>query len=136
METTYLCRFTPEGKRGTTYLTAGIADEEKQQKIADGYIEIDEEDWNYYVGNNGLGDNGTGYIRGADGKPTSAPPYIPTKEEKAARLYAELQSDLAEINRAIYEAVADDDSKLAADLRQEKKDRLAKYQADLARLEE
>lgn len=58
------------------------------------------------------------------------------KAGEAAQLYAGLQSDLDEINRAIYDAVADDDNELATDLRHEKTDRLEQYQADLAGLEE
>ena len=132
----YLSKFDSNGRRITSYPLDNSIDDKKAELIADGYIEISEEDWNYYVGNQGNGKNGTGYIRGADGKPISAPPYIPTKEEKAAQLYAELQSDLDEINRAIYDAVADDDNELATDLRHEKTDRLEQYQADLAGLEE
>ena len=132
----YLSKFDSNGRRITSYPLDNSIDDKKAELIADGQIEISEEDWNYYVGNQGNGKNGTGYIRGADGKPISAPPYIPTKEEKAAQLYAELQSDLDEINRAIYDAVADDDNELATDLRHEKTDRLEQYQADLAGLEE
>jgi hypothetical protein len=93
MEQTYLCKFDSEGRRTETLLTCEFTEEEKQQKIADGYIETSEEDWNYYVGNKGAGANGTGYIRGKDGKPTDAPAYVPRKEEKLAALDAQYDSD-------------------------------------------
>lgn len=134
----YLSKFDSDGKRIATYpLDNSIDDKKYDELIAEGYIEISEEDWNCYVGNKGQGANGTGYVRDSKtGKPVSAPAYVPTKEEKAAQLYAELQSDLSQINQELYDAVADGDTDLATDLRQEKKERLAQYQSDLAELED
>jgi hypothetical protein len=97
MEQTYLCKFDTDGRRTETLLTSEFTDEEKQQKLAEGYIEISEEDWNYYVGNKGQSKNGTGYIRGKDGKPTDAPAYVPRKEEKLAALDAQYNADKAEL---------------------------------------
>lgn len=133
----YLSKFDAEGKRISSYpLDVLMTAETIESMKSEGFIEISEEDWNRYIGNYGMGKNGTGYIRGKDGKPVDAPAYVPTKEEKAAQLYAELQSDLSQINQELYDAVADGDTDLATDLRQEKKERLAQYQSDLAELED
>jgi len=74
---TYLAKFDEAGRRIST-VCEGIhytADEERQVYLDGGYIPISEEDYHYYVGNRGQGENGTGYIRDAvTGKPVSAPP--------------------------------------------------------------
>lgn len=94
----YLSKFDSDGKQITSYpLDDMLIDDKKAELIADGYIEISKEDWNYYVGNNGLGGNGTGYIRGADGKPTSAPPYTPTNEGKLAKLDSDYSAQKQEL---------------------------------------
>ena len=120
METTYLCKFDSAGRRTETLLACDFTEEEKQQKIADGYVEISEEDWNYYVGNKGNGKNGTGYIRGADGKPTDAPPYEPTTDEKIAALDAQYNADKTDLLTAYQTAQIYGDTetmeKLKADL--------------------
>lgn len=87
----YLSKFDSDGKRITSYpLDNSITNERYAELIGEGFIEIGEDDWNYYVGNNGQGKNGTGYIRGADGKPTDAPPAPePTTEEKIAAFDAD-----------------------------------------------
>lgn len=122
---TYLAKFDADGKRGATYPTAGMSDEEKQQKIAEGYIEISEEDWNYYVGNMGEGENGTGYIRGKDGKPTDAPAHVPTKEEQLAQLDSQYNADKANLLNAYQTAQVYGDTALMDNLK-----------ADLATLDE
>lgn len=116
---TYLAKFDADGKRGATYPTAGMSDEEKAEKIADGYIEISEDDWNYYVGNMGEGANGTGYIRGADGKPTDAPPYVPSKSERLAALDAQYDADKADIMNYFTQAVFAGDETEQDELRAE-----------------
>lgn len=71
----YFCKFDETGQR-----TASIADFQVdsfgglEKVLAAGYIEVSNEDFNYYAGNRGQGDNGTGYVRGKDGHPVSAPP--------------------------------------------------------------
>ena len=61
---------------------------------AAGYIEIPKEDWEYYIGLRGSGDNGTGYIRDPKtGKPVSAPAYVPTVGEKVAALDNQYETD-------------------------------------------
>lgn len=94
----YLTKFDSYGKRSASYaVDQTMTPERYDELINEGYIEISEDDWNYYVGNNGQGKNGTGYIRGADGKPTDAPPYEPSKDEALAELdtnYNQQKSDL------------------------------------------
>lgn len=136
MKTTYLCKFDSAGRRTETLLTCEFTEEEKAQKIADGYIEISEEDWNYYVGNNGTGANGTGYIRGADGKPTDAPAYVPTKEEKLAALDAQYDRDKAELVNYYGEAALKGDTETQDELRQELADLDDEYDEARRELEE
>lgn len=96
----HLCKFDSEGKRIATVME-GVhfkTDEEKAKYIADGYIETSDEDYQYYIGNRGTGANGTGYNRGADGKPTDAPPAPePTKEEKLAKLDSDYSAQKQEL---------------------------------------
>lgn len=97
----YLTKFDDSGKRITSYpMDETIGEERYNELINDGYVEISEEDWNYYVGNIGNGKNGTGYIRGADGKPTDAPPYEPTTDEKIAALDAQYNADKTDLLNA------------------------------------
>lgn len=118
---TYLTKFDDSGKRITSYPMDGTISEDRYKElINDGYVEISEEDWNYYVGNKGNGKNGTGYIRGADGKPTDAPPYEPTTDEKIAALDAQYNADKTDLLTAYQTAQIYGDTetmeKLKADL--------------------
>ena len=135
-QTTYLCKFDTDGRRTETLLTCEFTDEEKAQKITDGYIEISEDEWNYYVGNKGQGKNGTGYIRGADGKPTDAPAYVPTKEEKLAALDVQYDNDKIVLSKYFTEAALSGDTALQEELRQELDDLNAKYTAKRKEIEE
>lgn len=135
MEQTYLCKFDENGRRTETLLTCEFTEEEKQQKIAEGYIEISEEDWNYYVGNNGAGANGTGYIRGADGKPTDAPAYVPTTEEKKQALIAQYESDKAELQKQLIEAILYSDTALQGEIKADMADVDVQFDADIKELE-
>jgi hypothetical protein len=135
MEQTYLCKFDSEGRRTETLLSCEFTEEEKQQKIADGFIEISEEDWNYYVGNNGAGANGTGYIRGKDGKPTDAPAYVPTKEEKKQALISQYESDKAELQKQLIEAILYNDTALQEEIKADMADVDAQFDADIKELE-
>jgi hypothetical protein len=136
MEQTYLCKFDSEGRRTETLLACEYSDEEKAQKITDGYVEITADEWNYYVGNHGSGDNGTGYIRGADGKPVDAPAYVPTKEEQLAALDSQYNADKAELTQYFAEAVLADDTETQSELRQELEDLNADYIARRKEIEE
>ena len=83
-------------------------DEERQTYITDGYIPISDEEYQHYIGNRGMGDNGAGYIRDTKtGKPVSAPP-APVVEEKP-------QEPPVDVERlAVYEAMAAQEERLAA----------------------
>lgn len=127
---TYLCRFDDNGRRGETRLACEYTDEQKEAMIADGFVEISEADWEYYVGNHGMGDNGTGYIRGKDGKPTSAPAHVPTKEERLAVLDSQYDSDKAQLREYLTDALLADDSDLMGEIRQEMADIDSQYEAE------
>lgn len=77
VETFYYCKFDTKGRRTTSIDELQVESYGGEAKLlADGYVKVSLDDYMYYVGNKGMGDNGTGYIRGADGKPTSAPPIV------------------------------------------------------------
>lgn len=135
-QTTYLCKFDADGRRTETLLTCEFTDEEKQQKIADGYIEIDEDEWSFYVGNKGNGANGTGYIRGKDGKPVDAPAYVPTKEERLAALDVQYDNDKIVLSKYFTEAALSGDTALQEELRQELDDLNAEYTTKRKEIEE
>ena len=136
MEQTYLCKFDSDGRRQETLLACEFTEEEKQQKIAEGYIEISEEDWNYYVGNKGAGANGTGYIRGKDGKPVDAPAHVPTKEEKLAALDAQYEQDVADLTKYYGEASLKGDTETQAELQAELAEVDATYAEERKAIEE
>ena len=107
----YLAKFDTSGRRETT-VVSGVhytTDEERQTYIDDGYIPISDEDYQHYVGNRGMGDNGTGYIRDPKtGKPVSAPsaPPVETTEEPTA--------SVPETELAVMEGMVDMQSRIAA----------------------
>ena len=136
METTYLCKFDSAGRRTETLLSCEYSDEEKAQKIADGYIESDEEEWADYVGNKGQGKNGTGYVRGADGKPTDAPAYVPTKAEKLAALDAQYDADKAELSKYYVDAALSGDADAQNELKTALADLNTQYDKDRKAIEE
>lgn len=103
----YLCKFDETGHRIGT-VVEGIhfhTDEEKQAYLDDGYIKTSDEDYQYYVGNKGTGANGTGYIRGEDGKPTDAPAYTPSTDGKIAELDAQYNADKSNLLNAYQTAL-------------------------------
>ena len=118
--TKYLCKFDEKGYRHETYLSCEYSEEQKAEKIANGFVEISEEDWNYYVGNKGMGDNGTGYIRDAKtGKPISAPAYVPSTEEKLARLEYDYAAEKARLREYMSTAELMQDDETKAELQAE-----------------
>ena len=133
----YLTKFDSSGKRITSYpLDDTITDERYAELIGEGFIEIEEEEWNYYVGNKGNGKNGTGYIRGADGKPTDAPVYVPTKEERLSQLDAQYDADKVELTQYFTEAALKGDTALQEELRQELIDLEEDYSVQRKEIEE
>lgn len=130
-ELTYLCKFDENGRRGETRLGVEYSDEQKQEMFTQGFVEISEEDWNYYVGNKGMGDNGTGYVRDAKtGKPVSASAHIPTKAEKLAQLESQYNNDKAELKGYMVDAIIADDTDTVTELKQEMADLEADYEAN------
>lgn len=110
METEYLAKFDVIGHREAT-VVSGVhyaTDEERQKYLDDGYIPISDEDYQYYIGNRGAGDNGTGYIRDPKtGKPVSAPPAPPVEAEPQ-------ESPIDEERLAAFEAMAAQEARLVA----------------------
>lgn len=106
----YLAKFDTVGHRETT-VVSGVhytTDEERQKYIDDDYIPISDEDYQYYIGNRGMGDNGTGYIRDPKtGKPVSAPPAPPVKSEPQ-------EPPVDEERLAAFEAMAAQEARLIA----------------------
>lgn len=137
MEQTYLCKFDTEGHRQETYLACEYTEEQKQEMIANGFVEITQEDWEYYVGNKGMGDNGTGYIRDPKtGKPISAPAHVPTKDELLSQLENEYTVDKAELMKYYTEASLTDDTEVMAELKDELTELEADYEARRKEIEE
>ena len=136
MEQTYLCKFDNEGRRTETLLSREFTKEEKAEKLKQGYIEIDEDEWSYYVGNKGQGKNGTGYIRGADGKPTDAPAYVPTKEERLSQLDAQYKADKAELSKYYVEAVLSGNTDAQTSIKAELETLTSEYDKNRAEIEE
>lgn len=106
----YLSKFDNAGRiKGSEPVGASMTESEQSKYEADGYIQISVDDWNTYMGNNGWGDNGTGYIRDPKtGKPVSAPPAPPveTTETPAA--------NVPETEIAVMEGMVDLQSRIAA----------------------
>jgi hypothetical protein len=105
-----LSKFDARGMRMATVLS-GVhytTDEERQAYINDGYIPISDEDYQHYIGNRGMGDNGTGYIRDPKtGKPVSAPPAPPVEAEPQ-------EPPVDEERLAAFEAMAAQEARLVA----------------------
>lgn len=125
----YLCEFDETGRRKAsipfTMLEKYGGKEELKEK---GYIEVSNEDYQYYVGNKGQGDNGTGYIRDSEtGKPISAPAREITLEEKVNALKAEYEANTKAIDEAIQIAKNNSDDEYVMELQQERQNTLDEY---------
>ena len=134
----YLCKFDENGKRIATVLK-GVhfkTKAEKQKYLDEGYLETSDEDYAYYVGNRGNGANGTGYVRGADGKPTDAPAHVPSTDEKKQAIIAQYEADKEELKSQYADAIMMDDAELAAELKEELNELMAKFDADIEALED
>ena len=117
----YLAKFDENGNRTETYIAAEYTEEQKSQMYADGFVDLSEDDWNYYVGNMGAGDNGTGYVRDmTTGKPVSAPPAPkPSKARRIAQLEADFESAKTELSKTYLEAVMNNDTDTQKDIQVE-----------------
>ena len=103
-----LSKFDARGVRVSTVLSGvHYTDEGERKKYLDeGYIPISDEDYQTYIGNRGMGDNGTGYIRDPKtGKPVSAPPAPPVKSEPQ-------EPPVDEERLAAFEAMAEQEARL------------------------
>lgn len=120
----YLAKFDANGNRGATIPIDGtISADELKSYESKGYVIISAEDWGYYVGAHGTGDNGTGYIRDQrTGKPVSAPP-APVVEE------APQEPPVDEERLAAFEAMAAQEARLVA-----QGERIAAVEAELSAL--
>lgn len=133
----YMSLFDTDGKRVTSVpCNNDLTDEKKTALEADGYVEIDEDEWNYYVGNKGQGKNGTGYIRGKDGKPTDAPAYVPTKEEQLSQLDAQYDADKDALAKYYLDAVLSGNTDLQDELKTELDALNAQYEVARKEIEE
>lgn len=133
----YLSKFDSNGKRIVSYpLDVSMSSETIESMKSDGYIEIDEDDWNYYVGNYGVGKNGTGYVRDAKtGKPVDAPAYIPTVEEKMAEIKSNYESQIDALKESLATATLSGNDELVADLKAEYAEVMTEYQNALKGVE-
>lgn len=102
---------------------------------AAGYIEIPKEEWEYYIGVHGNGDNGTGYIRDSKtGKPVSAPPYVPTTAEKVVALDNQYETDKKTLASYYLDAALAGDTDVQDALRAEMAALNEQYDADVKAL--
>ena len=132
----YLMKFDEKGKKIAAVPLTLADDWGGEEKLkSEGYIEISDEDWNYYTGNMGDGDNGTGYIRdSATGKPISAPARVITLEERANALKAEYESNVKAIDEAIQIAKNNNDTEYVTELQSERQTILNEYATKLEEL--
>ena len=120
-----LAKFDKNGCRETTVLEGVHYRDEasRESYIRQGYVAISEEDFAYYVGVRGTGDNGTGYIRDPKtGKPVSAPPAPHVEPESAT-------PPVDEERLAAFEAMAAQEARLVA-----QGERIAALEAELSAL--
>lgn len=100
----YLAKFDDSGACKAIYLLGTKSAEESA-----GCVEISDEEWAYYIGNRGAGDNGTGYIRDPKtGKPVSAPPAPPVETTEVPT------ANVPETELAVMEGMVDMQSRIAA----------------------
>ena len=130
----YLAKFDKNGYRTATFLACEYTEEQKAEMYADGFVDLSEEDWNYYVGNMGAGDNGTGYIRDAEtGKPVSAPPAPkPSKAQRISQLEKDFESARFTIGTYYMEAVLDGNVEVQKDLQGELAELKEQFESDVA----
>ena len=122
----YLAKFDAAGHRETT-VVSGVhyeTEDERQKYIEDGYTPITDEDYQHYIGNRGMGNNDTGFIRDPKtGKPVSAPPAPPAVEEEPQ------EPPVDEERLAAFEAMAAQEARLVA-----QGERIAAMEAELSAL--
>ena len=135
MTITYFCKFNDNGEREASVPSTMVDNYGGKEKlIFDGYIEISDEDYQYYVGNKGQGDNGTGYIRSSTGKPISAPARVITLEEQANALKSGCDRDIQAIDNAIDVATKNNNTERITELQKVRQQRIQQYSDELENL--
>ena len=132
----YLSKFNATGHRTVSVpVDITLSDTRKAELLAAGYIEIPKEDWEYYIGVHGNGDNGTGYIRDPKtGKPVSAPAYVPTTAEKVVALDNQYETDKKTLASYYLDAALAGDTDVQDALRAEMAALNEQYDADVKAL--
>lgn len=129
----YLCKFNSDGNRLAT-VVEGIhfhTQEEKKKYLDDGYIETSEEDYSYYIGNEGTGANNTGFIRDMKkGGVIDAPAIVVSDEEQLKALDARYESDKKALASQYLDAAMSDDNDTMAAIKTEITKLNEKYDAD------
>lgn len=125
----YIAKFNSKGSCMEIYEDR-MFPEVKAEMLANGYVEISEAERDFYVGNMGAGDNGTGYIRDAEtGKPVSAPPAPkPSKAQRIAQLEKDYSKACFELGTYYMEAMLDGNVEVQKDLQTETADVKAEYE--------
>ncbi len=75
------------------------------------------------------------YVRGADGKPTDAPAFVVTTEQKQASIAGEYESQISELKDALATATLAGDESLIAELKSEYANVKSEYEAALKEAE-
>ena len=116
----YIAKFNSKGSCMEIYEDT-MFPEVKAEMLANGCFEISDTERDYYVGNMGTGDNGTGYIRDAvTGKPISAPPAPkPSKAQRISQLEQDYSKARFELGTYYMEAVLDGNVEAQEDLQAE-----------------
>ncbi|WP_196595085.1 hypothetical protein [Pectinatus frisingensis] len=128
----YYCKFDDAGKRIDT-VPDFLADSHggADALIAAGYIKVPDDEYQYYAGNQGDGDNGTGYARSSDGKPVSAAAYVQTTAEKLTAVKSTYESQIADLKDALATATLAADDTLIASLKTDYATAMTAYQTAL-----
>lgn len=106
---TYIIRFDENGNRQETYVKEEMTEERIQELLDEGYIEINEEDYQLLIGNT----DGKVHIRKeVDGEVVyeEEPPYVPTQDELDEQEAAAVKNELQTLAvNAMMMSLADDD---------------------------
>lgn len=106
---TYIIKFDENGNRQETYVKEEMTEERIQELLDEGYIEVNEEDYQLLIGNT----DGKVHIRKeVDGEVIyeEEPPYVPTQDELDEQEAAVAKSELQTLAvNAMMMSLADDD---------------------------
>ena len=129
----YLSKFDSVGNRITS-VVEGVhfsTETEKQKYIAEGFVEVSEQDQKMYQTND--------YVRDEDGKPQKKPAYVPSEEEikqqQLAKLELDYQTAVAELQKSLGIANLQNDTALIADIRNDFAELQANYQEQKGAIE-